>query len=56
MEIRSRFGSKKIPVKIIFTRFKNVNIFKRLLPKSCRFKSLTQKKFCFKFDRMPEFF
>ena len=56
MEIRSRIGSKKIPVEIIFTRFKNVNIFKRLLPKSCRFKTLTQKKFCFKLDGMPEFF
>ena len=43
MEIRSRIGSKKIPVEIIFTRFKNVNIFKRLLSKSCRFKILTQK-------------
>ena len=56
MEIRSRIGSKKIPVKIIFTRFKNVNIFKRLLPKSCRFKILTQKKFCFKLSGMPEIF
>ena len=56
MEIRSRIGSKKIPVEIIFARFKNVNIFKRLLPKSCRFKILTQKKFCFKLSGMPEIF
>ena len=56
MEIRSRIGSKKIPVETIFTIFKNVNIFKRLLPKSCRFKILTQKKFCFKLSGIPEIF